>query len=443
MNPQTPLFSNPDPLSGPARYLLHHLLIALLIYPPQAWAAVPPGGAADNPLPGAGTEITAVPPAPTAAGDSSGVTANGFSGEASYTLPIAIPPGTGGLSPEIALRYGSRGGNGVVGQGWRVDLGFPAVIARDTRYGAPKYTSADTFLLAGQPLRPLPGGTRYVSENFDFSRIEWVASPSPPAAPAPDPDPGSWRVLRPDGARLYYGYHATTSFQNAKQGSRLDSVEVRSARRTRAACPADGEDCFRGGKTERIVSAGIPFAWYLDRIEDRHGNFMIVSWSSLGDPGTRYPTRIRYGYHQEGAVTTTPGFGGAHDGTLSTQRQVVFSYERSRKDDMPVFRAGLESRIRHRLSRIPVDYGLGNSAQRLRRYTLTYQDAEERRGVGVTWGRRREGVILRLPRSGLRARPDLASCLRVARAALGPLARAAWNASRGYAAARFRMRTRL
>lgn len=42
------------------------------------------------------------------------------SGGASYTIPIAIPPGTNGLVPEIALVYNSQSGNSIAGYGWTI-----------------------------------------------------------------------------------------------------------------------------------------------------------------------------------------------------------------------------------------------------------------------------------------------------------------------------------
>ena len=39
-------------------------------------------------------------------------------GQYTYSVPIEVPPGRGGVVPDLALRYNSRAGNGLVGVGW-------------------------------------------------------------------------------------------------------------------------------------------------------------------------------------------------------------------------------------------------------------------------------------------------------------------------------------
>ena len=39
-------------------------------------------------------------------------------GSAKYTIPLAVPVGTGGIEPELSLEYSSQGGNGPLGVGW-------------------------------------------------------------------------------------------------------------------------------------------------------------------------------------------------------------------------------------------------------------------------------------------------------------------------------------
>src|SRR5437879_1718211 len=74
----------------------------------------------------------------------------GGSGAAAYGIPIAVPPGTAGMAPALALNYSSQGGNGVAGMGWSLSgllsVGrCPQTFVQDGLRGAITYTSSDRF----------------------------------------------------------------------------------------------------------------------------------------------------------------------------------------------------------------------------------------------------------------------------------------------------------
>jgi hypothetical protein len=46
-----------------------------------------------------------------------------FTGAATYSYPIDVPPGRAGLAPQIALTYNSQAKNGWLGVGWTLDMG--------------------------------------------------------------------------------------------------------------------------------------------------------------------------------------------------------------------------------------------------------------------------------------------------------------------------------
>ncbi|MBI5500895.1 MAG: hypothetical protein HY907_11685 [Deltaproteobacteria bacterium] len=57
-------------------------------------------------------------------------------GTATFSIPIALPPGRAGAQPSLAITYSSSGGNGPLGIGW--DLAVP-FIARQLDKGMPTY----------------------------------------------------------------------------------------------------------------------------------------------------------------------------------------------------------------------------------------------------------------------------------------------------------------
>jgi hypothetical protein len=110
-------------------------------------------------------------------------------GSASYSIPIAVPPGTTGLQPKITLQYDSLAGNGPAGMGWTV--GGLATITRcptslnidGTASGSPgvdpvDYDSNDKFCLNGQRLVPVLGAygapnTEYRTYQEEFSKVSY------------------------------------------------------------------------------------------------------------------------------------------------------------------------------------------------------------------------------------------------------------------------------
>ena len=57
-----------------------------------------------------------------------------FTGNASYSIPIIVPPARQGAEPKISLNYNSGGGNSWCGVGWSLGMG---TIQRDTKKGVP------------------------------------------------------------------------------------------------------------------------------------------------------------------------------------------------------------------------------------------------------------------------------------------------------------------
>ena len=65
-------------------------------------------------------------------------------GAASYSIPIEVPKGRGGIAANLALTYNSYQGNGWIGVGWLLDMGS---IQRSPKApGGVQYSSSDQFV---------------------------------------------------------------------------------------------------------------------------------------------------------------------------------------------------------------------------------------------------------------------------------------------------------
>ncbi|WP_428267785.1 SpvB/TcaC N-terminal domain-containing protein, partial [Haliangium sp.] len=129
-------------------------------------------------------------------GENVGVAAN--MGQMSYSVPIAVPAGFAGLTPELALSYSSGSGSSSLGIGW--DLMVPT-IERMTWKGLPKYQTDDLFAVNGsdQLVEVEQGGERVFRARFEggFVRYRWMNSG--------DGRGGYWIAEYPDGRVGYFG----------------------------------------------------------------------------------------------------------------------------------------------------------------------------------------------------------------------------------------------
>jgi RHS repeat-associated protein len=136
------------------------------------------------------------------------------SGGATYTIPIKCPPGTNGVSPQIAIVYNSQGGNGVLGQGWSLS-GLSAITRagkdhyHDGKVSPVSYTNDDAFMLDGQRLVPTSGnngdpGTSYRTEAESYSVVTSNESIGG--------GPRYFNVVAKDGSIMQYGYTDDSRF---------------------------------------------------------------------------------------------------------------------------------------------------------------------------------------------------------------------------------------
>ena len=110
-----------------------------------------------------------------------GASSDAANGAAAYNIPIAVPPGTNGVTPTLAIVYNSMGGNGLLGRGWSIG-GLSAI----SRIGQSLYHNGtvkpvdldadDRFALDGMRLQLKSGsyganGATYGAELENFATI--------------------------------------------------------------------------------------------------------------------------------------------------------------------------------------------------------------------------------------------------------------------------------
>jgi hypothetical protein len=116
-----------------------------------------------------------------AVGRTAGVAEVSASGEARYSIPIFAPPGTHGMTPQLAFVYGSRGGGTLMGAGWTI-AGLSSIYRCDKTFaqdGVPVNVlnaATDRFCRDGQQLKLVAGvygqpGAEYRTEIESFARI--------------------------------------------------------------------------------------------------------------------------------------------------------------------------------------------------------------------------------------------------------------------------------
>jgi RHS repeat-associated protein len=242
-------------------------------------------------------------------------------GQARYTVPLWTPPGIRGIEPRLALIYGSDVRSATLGHGWT--LGGLSKLTRCGRtyaqHGAPDavtLTMTDRFCLDGQMLRITAGtygaaDSQYQTEFADFSLVI--------ARSALGNGPAWFEVKTRDGLILEYGNS--------------------------------------GDSRALLPNSSTPYVWALNKIRDRDGNNLKVTYSPLS--GTLVPSLIEY--------TQTPL-------DTSYPYAVVFNYGTRTPSEVETgYVAGLTYSETRLLTSIDMRHG-GPSGTLQRKYRLFYSN---------------------------------------------------------------------
>ncbi len=229
-------------------------------------------------------------------------------GAATYSVPIDVPPGIGGVQPQLSLEYSSQIGNGLLGMGWSLDglsviTRCPTTLAQDNFLDPVDFDGNDRLCLDGQRLVTVTntgcaGGDEYRTEIDIYARIcAYGAQGSGPA----------WlKVWTKAGQVMEFG---------ATADARIEAQ----------------------GRSDVLV-------WALNRVSDTAGNYLVVSYHEDTADGEHYPLRINY-------------TGNTNQGT-TPYHSVHFIYEQ-RPDQASGWIGGSITRSRVRMTNVQVYAGGG------------------------------------------------------------------------------------
>lgn len=138
-----------------------------------------------------------------------------LTGNASYTIPILVPPGINGVEPSISINYNSQAGlSGTAATGWDISgissiTRIPATKFHDQKIDAVDFNGLDRFALDGQRLIVKNGSsatygadkTEYETEYFSNTKVtSYGVHPS-----GAQYGPAYFVVEYPNGTKAYYG----------------------------------------------------------------------------------------------------------------------------------------------------------------------------------------------------------------------------------------------
>ncbi|WNO08948.1 RHS repeat-associated core domain-containing protein [Teredinibacter sp. KSP-S5-2] len=249
--------------------------------------------------------------------------ANVSGGSASYSVPIALPPGRNGVQPSVSLSYSSRGGNDTLGVGWSLGAGGGIsrcgnTYAQDALTRGVQYSiTEDRLCLNGSRLMVVSGtygaaGAEYRTESDSFVRVTQHSA----------------------------GINSTVAWFTAEY--------------------KDGSVQYFGKNSQsKLIHAGAsyPLSWLLEFEHDAVGN--TDGAANLGNVPVAAANFIHYDYTTFGEgekLLTKISYTGNSESDKG-DRAVEFIYE-PRDDRTVSYLAGGKSETTQRLHKITTKYGL-------------------------------------------------------------------------------------
>ncbi|QPB82217.1 hypothetical protein CWC22_004005 [Pseudoalteromonas rubra] len=140
-------------------------------------------------------------------------------GQATYSIPVALPKGPGGIKPSVSISYSSAAGVGNAGYGWNVAAASAITrctknIATDGKQQAVRMQKSDGYCLDGNRLILVSGtygaaNSTYRTELSNFMTIKAIGTDSSNTGPK------GFVVESKDGDTKYYGDTSLSSDSDA------------------------------------------------------------------------------------------------------------------------------------------------------------------------------------------------------------------------------------
>ena len=188
-------------------------------------------------------------------------------GAAIYTVPLSLPAGIAGFTPELSLQYDSSRGKGLLGIGFALNglsaiTRVPANLEQDDRIDGIDFDTFDRFALDGQRLVCVSGNYGAASSEYRTEIDSFVRITAHGTAGSATSGPDYFIIETKDGLKKTYG----RSDANALVYNLEDSPHTNAK-----------------------------ITWLLEKIEDRNGNSIRYVYHQNTATQQKYLSRITWG----------------------------------------------------------------------------------------------------------------------------------------------------
>ena len=225
------------------------------------------------------------------------------SGAATYSMPLSLPAGIAGVTPQLAFSYNSSGGEGYMGSGWSFAGGSaitrcPKNLSVDTVQGNVSFTSADRLCLDGQRLvrngaandKNVTDATYWTSTTQFHTELDNLSLIRQHGTAAQGPK--GFTVETKSGEIHYYGDISAVS-GNDTMGKPL-ALDARNVSNV----SENGTDAF----FDSSAGSNIARLWALKAIKDVKGNYIVFKYHEDQALGEHYLTEVHYTGRAGGAA---------------------------------------------------------------------------------------------------------------------------------------------